>query len=289
MSGTRALLTLVLLFSAALVGPAAAQPQATLVLDADEPMAVWIDGEWAGTAPCTIDSLSGGSKTLLLLPAARAIDAWGSAWLQKLELGAGRTERMRLPLLGLLRVRSGEASLEVRLAGGAPDARRLGRTPLAIYAPREAPFEIELVDATGGRTRRWVDFGGGDSLQLVVDLQMAPPPQITAEVRRALDWRDRARVVLPIAALAAGAAGVWARHQADDAYEDYLATADRDRMRTRLADADRWDRVAAGCWIGAEGCLAGALWLWLRPGSEDPLARRTASARIGVDLRGVMR
>ncbi|MCC7141099.1 MAG: hypothetical protein IT349_03260 [Candidatus Eisenbacteria bacterium] len=289
MTGVRALLVAAALFSAGAVDRATAQLNATLVLDAPKPLTVWIDGAWAGSAPCTIDSLAGGTKTLLLLPAARAIDAWGSAWRQSVDLGAGRTERVRLPLLGLLRVTTGEVPVEVRLAGAAPESRRLGRTPLAIYAPREAPFEIELIDPVGGRTLRTVDFAGRDSLQLVVDLSIVPSRPMSEEVRRSLRGRDRARVVLPIAALAAGAAGIWARHQADDAYDDYLATTDRDRMRARLAEADRWDRVAAGCWIGAEGCLAGALWLWLRPGSDEPLGRQVATTRVGVDLLGVIR
>ena len=101
---------------------------------------------------------------------------------------------------------------------------------------------------------------------------------------------SRLGTVLPVAALGLGAAGAWSRHSADAAYRDYLRTVDRGRIEDRFfRRANRLDRASVTCWIGAEACLAGAAWVWLRGDGRVPVAASLddeGGVRLGLRVRG---
>jgi len=103
-------------------------------------------------------------------------------------------------------------------------------------------------------------------------------------------WRSTVGALLPMAAVALGAAGAWSRQAADRAFDDYRSTADRARMRSRLDRAERLDKVAVGCWIGAEACLVAAAWIWLRGKPDLPvrLSQERESVRVGVELDQIL-
>ena len=285
---------LVLLGSSA---PVRAELPASLIVTAPEPLRVWIGARFVGRTPCALDSIAPGETSLLLLPDRASTDstgiqnevasAWAAPWRESIALRPGRRDSLELPRLGLVRVRSVPGSALVTLAG-----RELGRTPVAAYLPRERGLELTIVAPTGETETRAVRFDQDARLDLSIQfpsrassiaLAPAEPPR--------LGWQKRAQLTLPLAALTSGAFGVWARHQADTAYDDYLATLDRDAQRDSFARAKRWDRVAAGCWIGAEACLAAAAWAWLHPAENSPIRASIdpgGGARLSFDLKAVL-
>lgn len=93
-------------------------------------------------------------------------------------------------------------------------------------------------------------------------------------------WITRAQTLLPLAAMVLGGTGLWARHRADSAYDDYMQTVDRSRMSSNLDRAGRYDRAASALWISAEVCLLGAVTAWVIG------SRRSADLATGADVYG---
>ncbi len=173
--------------------------------------------------------------------------------------------------------------------------RYVGTTP--ARAESLAPGRQQLILASGATGQRWrrpllvfadVRAGGLDTLR--IDLRGArdplprldPPMRVRAEIKTGRSPVPRLGTALPIAALGLGAAGAWLQHSADQAYRDYLHTVDRDRMESRYRRAQRLDRASVVTWIGAEVCLAGAAWIWLRGDRGAPIA-------VSVDPEGGVR
>ncbi len=103
-------------------------------------------------------------------------------------------------------------------------------------------------------------------------------------------WFARSATLLPIGAVLAGVAGVWARQTADRAYDDYLNTIDRGEMRKHLERANEYDEYAVGCWIAAEVLLAASAWTWLRAGfHEEKGGSLPPEAHIGVSIDEILR
>jgi hypothetical protein len=173
--------------------------------------------------------------------------------------------------------------------------RFLGTTP--VRADSLAPGRVELVLAAFSADTRWrrprlvyadVRAGAVETVRLDlrhadVDLPMGGEPALVrAELRGTRPSLARVGTVLPVAALGLGAAGAWSRQVADRAYRDYRRTLDRGLMDDRFRRARRMDRVSVACWIGAEACLAGATWVWLR-GDDHP------SLSTSIDGEGTVR
>jgi hypothetical protein len=115
------------------------------------------------------------------------------------------------------------------------------------------------------------------------------PAWARAEPRVVRSPLSRLGTVLPIAALGLGGAGAWSRHSADAAYRDYLRSVDRGRMEDRFRRAHRLDGVSMACWIGAEACLAGAAWVWLRGDGRVPIVAAfddEGAVRLGLRVGG---
>lgn len=83
---------------------------------------------------------------------------------------------------------------------------------------------------------------------------------------------EKVRVALPIAAVAAGAIGVWARQRGDRAYAEYQTTVDVDRLAAQYDRAQTFDRISSTLWITAEACLVAAAWAWLEPAPRADIA-----------------
>ena len=280
----RIVVCLLALLSAGAMRPSIAHAQwiASAVLDAPEPLRVWFEERYLGTTPCRVDSLRPGAGELVLSPAHAPLDRWAEPWRERVELHAGEVDSLLLPRLGLVTVTATRGSAEVRLG-----ERVMGRTPLRAYMPRDRGLELIMRSSQGTEERRSVRFESGDSLALVVDLPEPATKDVTRLSPPRTGWRQRAQVALPVAALAAGAVGVWARHQADNSYDDYLRGIDRAQLRDDLSRADHWDRVAVSCWIGAETCLAVAAWAWLAPDGSRVLQAsigREQELKLGINL-----
>lgn len=182
------------LFSAGAVDRATAQLNATLVLDAPKPCdRLDLTGRGQGVRPAPSTRSPVGRRRAVALAGCTRDRRLGKR-LATVGRSRRRAYRAGAPALARTSARdhrggSGRGPSRRRR----PQSRRLGRTPLAIYAPREAPFEIELIDPVGGRTLRTVDFAGRDSLQLVVDLSIVPSRPMSEEVRRSLRTRSCTR------------------------------------------------------------------------------------------------
>jgi hypothetical protein len=180
--------------------------------------------------------------------------------------------------------------------------RFVGTTP--VRADSLTPGRVQVVLAPMSPAMRWrpprlvyADVRAGVLDTLRLDLRGATggvsgfdaPVWVRAELGAARSPLPRLGTVLPIAALGLGAAGAWSRHSADAAYRDYLRTVDRGRMEDRFHRAHQLDRVSVACWIGAEACLAGAAWVWLRGDSRVPVAASfddEGAVRLGLRVGG---
>ncbi len=158
------------------------------------------------------------------------------------------------------------------------DGRFVGCTPLTIETLPPGVVQVTAGEPLVGD--RWraplivtmpVRPGRNDTLRLgdrgrrefPAPLERSGPLTGESVVVKRNSHLSKARVLLPVAAVVLGIAGVWTREAGDQAYEDYTRTLDRERMRSRLARARDLDRAAVACWIGAEACLVTAAWQWL--------------------------
>jgi hypothetical protein len=180
--------------------------------------------------------------------------------------------------------------------------RFLGTTP--ARAGSLTPGRLQVVVAPQSAGTRWrrpylffTDVRAGALDTLRIDLRgptgsVSPGDQgvrIRVELGAERSAVLRLGTALPMAALGLGAAGAWVRHSADAAYRDYLRALDRGRMEDRYRRAHRLDRVSVACWIGAEACLAGAAWVWLRRDGPVPLATSfddEGGVRLGLRVGG---
>lgn len=180
--------------------------------------------------------------------------------------------------------------------------RYLGTTP--VRADSLAAGRLQVVVAPKGAAVEWrrphlffadVRAGGLDTLR--VDLRgragsvvrLDEPVWIRAELGGRRSALPRLGTALPMAALGLGAAGAWARHSADGAYRAYLRDPDRGQMGDHYRRAQRLDRASVACWIGAEACLAGAAWVWLRRDGRAPVAASfddEGAVRVGLRVGG---
>jgi hypothetical protein len=195
---------------------------------------------------------------------------------------------------------------------GAPEGRQVwvegryaGVLPLRVDSLPPGPVRLEIGGVPGSplwqpalRVRARVRPGEVDTVRVgaAPRAESVDPGSAASQRTGAVDSRrgtlasSRLAAALPAAAIALGAAGVWSRHAADQAYEDYRRTLDRSAMARSLNRARRLDRTAVGCWIGAESCLVAAAWVLLRAGPEPPvtLSARAGEVRLGLDLRSTL-
>ena len=185
--------------------------------------------------------------------------------------------------------------------------RFVGTTP--VRADSLAPGRLRVVLAPLSPATQWsrpcliyADLRAGTPDTLRIDLRGAAGSvpmgderePAAAELAAALGAErlplSRLGTVLPVAALGLGVAGAWSRHSADAAYRDYLRTVDRGRIEDRFfRRANRLDRASVACWIGAEACLAGAAWVWLRGDGRVPVAATfddEGGVRLGLRVGG---
>jgi hypothetical protein len=165
----------------------------------------------------------------------------------------------------------GKISVEI---GGTPEERRWRPATRIRAIVREGRIDTLRVGRAGtdgtspSAESESIPPGGGEYLEP----ESMPMP--------------RSAVLLPTAAVALGVAGFWCRHAADESYRDYHATLDPRAMQRHLDSAARLDRAAVACWLGAEACLFGAAWIWLRAGPDLPIraSRHQGSIRVGWEI-----
>jgi hypothetical protein len=160
----------------------------------------------------------------------------------------------------------------VRVDSLAPGRLRVVLAPISPAMRWRRPCLVYADPRAGILDTLRIDLRGADGSVPAGDGRVRVGADLEAALRAERPPLSRLGTVLPIAALGLGAAGAWSRHFADAADRDYLRTADRGPMEDRLRRADRLDRVSVACWIGAEACLAGAAWVWLRGDGRVPVA-----------------
>lgn len=230
---------LVLLF-AVLAAPLAAQT-AYVRVDAAAGQ-VLVDGTLAG-APGAWIAVAPGDRTVTLVDDARAFDPRRAD--EALTLAAGDSVALALALPARVRVESLPIrALVVRETAAGPDT--LGTTPLTLEAPPGETFDLRATHAGYESVRRTVAAGDGD-VTLVLPLGAATVPDV-ALLPTQRSTRGRTLVDLAIGAgtLAAGAAAVYYKFQADALDDRYRTEGTADyRDESLREEAMRLDRVSA--------------------------------------------
>lgn len=245
----------------------------------DVPRPVWVGEEFHGTTPSRIDSLPPEPVEVRVGDPSHRRE-WAIPFTRQVQVAAGTVDSLIVPPLQRLRLRTEPVPALVEWEG-----RLLGHTPLIALVPAHGPQSVRFSGAAIETETRIYDGAGRRDSTWVVVLPRAPEAARAQRPSRP-SWFAQKEYLLPMGAVIAGIAGVWARQSADRAYDEYLETADRDRMREQYDRARNLDRVAVGFWIGAEALLAAAAWTWLRSGGDD-LVRVSASedqARVGLAL-----
>lgn len=218
------------------------------ITTADTARPVWVDDRYVGLAPLVVPDLAAGSHAIAW-GARPAEVAWVRPYRSQVTLADDETRRVEAPPLQLLRIVSSGRPVDLAI-----DALPVGRTPLHLLVPADRALEMRM-----GAGEPWLyrALAGPESTLVVA----AP-----AEARRAPEalGRGRGGLLLPLGAVVFGVVGAWARQEGDRAYDDYLATVDRERMDDLFDRAGRYDDVAVGCWVAAEALLALSVWTWLR-------------------------
>ncbi len=233
---------------------------------------VWGNGRYLGRIPVRRDSLPAGAVLLEVgLPPEEA--EWFRPWPIPAVLKPASVDTLHVEPLQRLRLGTVPAGARVWR-----DGEDFGRTPLNVLVPSTVTHDLSF-SATGHASRQltYDPIGRPDSLLLAVLIphQRRDLPTIRSES----PWIARAQTFLPVAAVILGGGGLWARHKADSAYEDYIGTVDRSRMSRNLDRAGKYDRMASAFWISAELCLLGAVTSWVIG------SRRSSGLATGTDSR----
>jgi hypothetical protein len=178
----------------------------------------------------------------------------------------------------------------VRVDSLAPGRLRVVLAPISPAMQWSRPCIVYADLRTGTPDTLRIDLRGAAGSVPVGDERAPVRAELGAALGAERPQLSRLGTVLPIAALGLGAAGAWSRHSADAAYRDYLRTVDRGRIEDRFfRRANRLDRASVTCWIGAEACLAGAAWVWLRGDGRVPVAASfdaEGGVRLGLRVGG---
>jgi hypothetical protein len=178
----------------------------------------------------------------------------------------------------------------VRADSLAPGRQRVVLAPISPATQWSRPCLVYTDLRAGTPDTLRIDLRGAAGSAPMSDEREPAGAELGAALGAERPPLSRLGTVLPIAALGFGAAGAWSRHSADAAYRDYLRTVDRGRTEDRFfRRANRLDRASVTCWIGAEACLAGAAWVWLRGDGRVPVAASFAAeggVRLGLRVGG---
>lgn len=251
---------------ACLATDAEGESSGALHLRSAEPLSasrpVWLDRRSVGSLPVTVDSVEVGFH-ILEVGASAAESLWLQPYRVAVTVRAGAIDTVTVPSLTAISIVTTPVAAHIRI-----DGLDLGSTPTALLLPRDGPTLLEFLTPHGASERVLVEpqrLAGG---RLEVFLPIDVPGESTQAPARLSAARARWRVAAPLAALAAGTAGILANRAGNRAFEEYEATSDRDLMRSRFDRARRYDRAASGCWITAELLVAASAWLWLRDDGE---------------------
>lgn len=266
-----------------LVSPSWSEAASLRVETSDGARRVWVNGEFAGFAPVTVDDLPSGSIDVAIGEADSSA-IWVLPWTTHLEVIHGDPRTLTVPPLQRLRVQTPPISTELEM-----DGTVVGSTPLQLLVP--ANRDVQLAIRGEGLERQTFTYrpeGRPDST-LRVSLSIRGSGSAHKETPGRPSWFARSATLLPVGAVLAGVAGVWARQTADRAYDDYLNTIDRGEMRKKLDRANQYDEYAVGFWIAAEVLLAASAWTWLRAGLEERKGDHPPEGRIGVAIDEILR
>jgi outer membrane protein assembly factor BamB len=139
----------------------------------------------------------------------------------------------------------------------------LGTTPLTV--PRTV--ETTLRFRHPGYADTLVALDAVPSSRLRVRLLPVGGPALPLPPRHEhVSWytKDWVRWGAPLLTLAAGAAAVLLREEANDAYDAYLVTGERRARESHLDRAERYDRRSLVAWISAEAFFGVAFYSWIR-------------------------
>lgn len=266
-----------------LVSPAWSEAARLHVETADGARRVWVNGEFAGFAPVTVDSLVAGSIDIAI-GEADSSSVWVLPWTTHLEVVESDPRTLSVPPLQRLRVQTPPISTQLEM-----DGTVVGSTPLQLLIPSDRDAEL----AIRGEGLEPQSFtyrpGGRPDSTLRVSLSIEGSGSSHRKGPGKAGWFSRSATLLPIGAVLAGVAGVWSRQTADRAYDNYLDTIDRGEMRKHLDRANQYDEYAVGFWIAAEVLLAASAWTWLRAGLNDDEGDLPDEGHIGVSIDELLR
>ena len=266
-----------------LVSPSWSEAARLRVETSDGARRVWVNGEFAGFAPVTNDDLPPGSIDVAIGEADSSA-IWVLPWTAHVEVIEGETRTLSVPPLQRLRVQTPPISTELEMNG-----TLLGSTPVQLLVPSNRQVEL-AIRGQGLETQTFTyDPGGRPDSTLRISLSIQGFGSSHKETPGRPSWFARSATLLPIGAVLAGVAGVWARQTADRSYDDYLHTIDRGEMRKHLDRANQYDEYAVGFWIAAEVLLAASAWTWLRAGLEERQGDHPPEGRIGVSIDQILR
>lgn len=202
---------------------------------------------------------------------------------RRVTVAAGDTAVVAEELGYLHRITSLPDGASVRLG-----SKTIGRTPLEFRWHRGDPTNALLTREDYRNQRVSFDpvrLEGDTHVVLVADGSGEPPaPVVTRDDGLGLNWK--ALGFLAVGAASAGVA-LALKDRADEAYDDYLASAQPGVMQDRLDEANRYDRYSSAAWLAAEAGIAVGVWFLIRPifGLDvTPLESTTDGRHAGVGL-----
>lgn len=266
-----------------LVSPSWSEAARLHVQTADGARRVWVNGEFAGFAPVTVDELPPGSIDIAIGEADSSA-VWVLPWTTHVEVLDAEPRTLNVPPLQRLRVQTPPVSTQLEMEGTV-----MGSTPIQLLVPADRNVELAIRGEKVETQRFTYRPGGRPDSTLRVSLSIQGIGSSRSEKPGQPGWFSRSATLLPIGAVLAGVAGVWARQTADAAYDDYLETIDRREMRKHLDRANKYDEYAVGFWIAAEVLLAASAWTWLRAGLEERHDDGPPEGRVGVAIDQILR
>jgi outer membrane protein assembly factor BamB len=224
-----------------------------------------LDGRVVGATPLDSLRVPAGWHRVALRPEDPRI-AWPPVAEEWVRVAPGEVQHVRLvpgrEVLLETSPRGAMVALEDRVLGTTPlrltfqpglrlDLRARGYRDTVVTLPAEARTRLHvLLRPEGGRVSASGEAGQGSGW-----------------TRSFLRWGA------PLLTLAAGAAAVYFRQEANDAYDAYLHTGQREAMERHLEEARRWDRWSVASWLAGEVFFGVTFFSWIR---ADEAAERAA-------------
>lgn len=212
--------------------------------------AVFVDGQSAGHAPVTLDSLVCGAHTVHVLPPIEA--GWGGQAKDTTVSTMRGVYRLTVRLPGTLHLSSVPSGASVFT-----DQTPVGYTPLFLSRDASHSYRIRM-EASNRHPHRfvWLPKAGALTRYEITLLEANPPKES----------RNGAKIgplEVGLVGMGMAVASVISSREADRAYDRYGRTANPEKIEELYERAVRFDHWSSAFWIGFQLSIVGALALWI--------------------------